>query len=155
MSATLVDEAPVLPTDKDQIECGGCGVAFDYSGRGSRSGRKCPECTSRAKADKVDKPSIGVPTAKLGKQMADMYAMLAMGLMLVDPVCATAVGGAAESCGAAWEQAAKESPAIRRVLTRMVTVSVTGQIVSAHIPIVLAVAQHHVLAKAVPDGQVV
>jgi hypothetical protein len=157
MSSTLTDEAPTLGLDKDEVVCIECHEIFPYSGRGSRANRKCPECKAKVAA-KGARPTAATP-AKLGKQVADMYAMLALGLMIVDPTCAQAVVASAESCGLAWEQAAKESPAIRRVLTRLVTASVSGQIVAAHLPIVLAVAQHHVspsfARQAVDDGPVI
>jgi hypothetical protein len=156
--SAAVDEAP-LKVGGGEMTCKDCGTTFDYSGRGPKTNRRCSDCAATANAASKHKAATLRPPAKLGKQIADMYAMGAMGLMLVDPVCATALAQSAESCGMAWEQAAKESPAIRRVLTRLVATSVAGQLVAAHVPIILAVAQHHggaALGKppvaAAPDG---
>lgn len=46
----------------------------------------------------------------------------------------------AANCAKAWDDAAQQSPAVRRALDRFLTVGVMGALITAHVPIFMALA---------------
>lgn len=46
----------------------------------------------------------------------------------------------AQKCAEAWDNAAKKSPAVRRMLESFLVVSVWGTLVAVHVPLILAIA---------------
>lgn len=58
----------------------------------------------------------------------------------------------AQNCAEAWDKAAQRSPAVRRFLDGMLTASVAGTLIAAHLPIVLALlADSPISDKIDPD----
>lgn len=99
----------------------------------------------------------------IASNMTQLYAAVGIGLSMVpspqavghEPgVTVTAATGLAlaehaEACGQAWAKAADESPAVRDALEKLLTVSVWGAVISAHVPIILSAAA---AAGAIPPA---
>lgn len=83
------------------------------------------------------------PEGALVKPLEDFYGSIALMVMVVDPHCGSAVMRSANGCAVALDKAARESPAVRRIVHRLIETSVMGQVVAAHAPIVIAIARHH------------
>lgn len=112
----------------------------------SRNSRGRDTGNTRGKTKtKERKPAPPMPR-NLGKQVADLYGVLGVALMPFDQHCATAIMESAETCGQAWEELAKVNPAVRRVLTSLVTTSAWSGVIMANAPIILAVGSHHIPA---------
>ena len=105
--------------------------------------RKLVSESRERKQEKTKKPVPPMPR-NLGKSIAELYALVGMGLMPFDPTCATAVMECAESCGEAWESLARNNPAVRRVLLSLVTTSDWSKVILANAPILMCVATHHI-----------
>lgn len=67
------------------------------------------------------------------------YAAFGLGLMAFSPQTALAVAENAESCALAWDEWAKTSPAVRKLLYPLLNVSGGAKVLAAHLPILLAV----------------
>jgi hypothetical protein len=80
----------------------------------------------------------------LVKPFTDLYTTVGTMLMPFDQQCGMVIIQNAEECAKALDSAARENPAMRRVLLAMVQTSVWGQLIAAHLPILMAVAMHHV-----------
>lgn len=127
-------------------------------GRRKRSGTSGAERARRAKAGtsssstppKARAPRARAAAPKIADGMAQLYVMAGMAATMVptgpaahDPSVSVsqATGQAlvanAGGIGAAWEQAAKDDPRIREALERLLSVSTYGQIVAAHLPVVM------------------
>jgi len=134
------------------------------TGRRKRSGTSGAERARRAKAAG---PSVSAPKApraprvsaakrpNIAQGMAGLYTMVGVGASMVPTGAAVAgpgkaagqsigqvVGaelvGQSAGLGAMWEQAAKDDPRIREALEKLLAVSLVGQIITAHVPILLA-----------------
>jgi hypothetical protein len=134
------------------------------TGRRKRSGTSGAERARRAKADapagssapRATRPATTRKAApKIAERMAGMYAMAGIGVSMVPTGPAVAgpgkdagqsigqvVGlslvGQSEALGKMWEDAAKDDPRVREALEKLLAVSLVGQIITAHVPIVLA-----------------
>ena len=96
-------------------------------------------------------PSVRRPNIAAG--MAQLYTMGGLALSMVPSGVAVAGTGAGKvtitgatgaalvansgDLGAAWEAAAKDDPRIREALEKLLAVSTLGQIITAHLPVVL------------------
>lgn len=98
---------------------------------------------SEPDAPKLKKPAPRMPSGGLAGPLADMYTMIGAVLSPLDPVCGGAVIQAAPEAAKALEKLAKTNPEVRRILVGMVTTSTWGAVVTAHMPIILAVVMHH------------
>jgi len=97
-------------------------------------------------------PSVKRPNIAAG--MANIYVMAGMGVGMIPSGLAVAGPGAgsisitavtgrsmvanSKDLGAAWEQAARDDPRIREALEKLLTVSMLGVVITAHLPIILA-----------------
>lgn len=122
-------------------------LTADKSRRGARRvGRG--EKTQEPKPSKDKGP---VPNYRAGKYvpaLEQMYGYIGMGLMLVDPTCATAVLEASHECAVSIDALGKTNIAVRRVLEALTNTSAIGAVMVAHLPIIMAIAMHHVPAVA-------
>lgn len=104
----------------------------------------------KAKRERKVKPPKVVPPkprpGSLKKPLQDMYGTIGMTVALFDPVCGQAILANAEACAIALENMARENEAVRRVIMSLVQTSIWGQLIAAHMPILLAIAMHHVPA---------
>jgi hypothetical protein len=86
------------------------------------------------------KPRAGV----LVKPFTDMYTTVGTMLLPFDQPCGTVIINSAEDCARSLDSLARENPKVRRALMAMVETSVWGQVIAAHLPIITAIAMHHV-----------
>lgn len=101
--------------------------------------------TGKPRAPKAPKAIPPKPRpGALVKPFTEMYSMVGTMLMPFDPHCGRIVLNSAEECAKALDSAARENPALRRVLLSLVQTSVWGQLVAAHLPILMGIAMHHV-----------
>lgn len=94
-------------------------------------------------------PKVVPPKPRPGslkKPLQDMYATIGMTVTMFDPVCGQAIIANAEACATALENMARENEAVRRVIMSLVQTSIWGQLIAAHMPILVAIAMHHVPA---------
>jgi len=78
--------------------------------------------------------------------LQQFYGQIGMVVGMFDEHCGTAIIQNAIPMAASMEAWAKESPAAREFLNKLVTTSVIGQVIAAHTPMVMAIAMHHVPA---------
>lgn len=83
----------------------------------------------------------------LKNKLVQLYAGIGLGLSAFDPYCGSQIIANAEATGTAMDKLARENASVKRVLERLVATSVVLEVVSAHVPIMMAVAMHHG-----PDG---
>lgn len=76
--------------------------------------------------------------------LTQMYVGVGMVLMPFDSVCATAVLESAKTCAEALDDLAYQNDAVRRAIFALTQTSATTAVIVAHMPILLAVAMHHV-----------
>lgn len=99
------------------------------------------------KPPKVEKPvPPKPPRGSLVRQLTDLYVALGTFVLPFDTVCGTAVINSAPKCAEALEALARDNPAVRRAIMRLVETSAWGMVITAHAPIMLAVAMHHIPA---------
>lgn len=114
---------------------------------GKRRGRLRSISGGNARTDKGDTAAIPVPDkprpGSLVPQLESLYAGIGMALLPFDPVCGQAVINASTACAETLENLARENPAVRRAILRLVATSVWGQVIAAHMPILIVVASHH------------
>jgi hypothetical protein len=103
-----------------------------------------PSRSRRLHSEKaVRKPA---PRAKKGQfiePLTQLYALIGLGVSSVDQVCGPAILASASDCAKALDDLAYTNEAVRRALLSLTTVSGYGQVILAHVPIILAVASHH------------
>lgn len=96
---------------------------------------------------KPDPKKTVTPAYKQGmfvQPLTDMYLMLGGLMALKDATCGTAIAESADSCAQALDELARNNPAMRRALTKLLQTSDWGKVIAAHMPIVMAVAFHHI-----------
>lgn len=84
---------------------------------------------------------------KLGKSLQNTYGMIGMTLSSVDPHCGGQILMNAENMAMAMEDLARENQSVRRVLNKLMEGSAWGMVVAAHMPVITAVAAHHVFPR--------
>lgn len=104
-----------------------------------------------AKEKSIDAPEY-VP-GRIGEALAGTYAQIGMMWGMFDPQCAQVLISNSKSMADSMEKWAKESPAVRGVLEKLITTSVIGEVIAAHAPIVMAIGMHHVPALRNKMGQ--
>jgi hypothetical protein len=115
---------------------------WDLKGKRIFSGKDRPD-----RQPKIKKPPPAKPrTGSLVKPFTDFYTSIGAFIVPFDQPCGMAVVNNAEPCARALENLARENPAVRRALLALVETSVWGQVIAAHLPIMLAIATHHVPA---------
>ncbi len=108
--------------------------------------------TDKSRTVKV-KPTIPNRQGQFVKPLTELYGLFAMGLAPFDQTCAMAIAQSAESCAKAWDDLAHKNEAIRRLLWSVIQTSDWGKVGLAHVPIMIAVMQHHMpkMAAMVPQ----
>jgi hypothetical protein len=115
---------------------------------------KGPKPAALPKEPKLKSAAPRMPAGGLAAPLKDMYILVGAMLSPVDPVCGGAIIQQAPDCAKALENLAKQNPEVRRVLVALVSTSAYGAVVTAHIPIILAVASHHLPAMRPKSGPV-
>lgn len=94
-----------------------------------------------------DKPKSPLPPKRKGQfvePLIQLYGFAGLALLPVDPICGAAIIKAAPACAEALDELAYRNEAVRRVLHTLVSGSAVGAVIAAHIPILIAIARHHV-----------
>lgn len=139
----IVDELEITPVDSPRTV--------------NRTQRTLPRPTKKTAPPYKEGALVG-PLSK-------MYAALAIGLLPIAPKTATAIMSprvvtldddtevertTGEDCAHAWDEWAKTSPAVRRMLYPLINVSGGAKVVAAHLPIVFSVvAESGLLARLI------
>ncbi|HET7414755.1 MAG TPA: hypothetical protein VFI97_03565 [Arthrobacter sp.] len=113
--------------------------------RRGRPRRERTTATPKPPREKPDKPPL-VPYREgmFVEVLESWYTWLGMGLMLADPVCAQSVIASAHDCAVAIDKMSKQNHALRRWLVKLTQTSDLTAVIVAHLPILAAVAFHHV-----------
>jgi hypothetical protein len=101
-----------------------------------------PSSTKPPRKEKAPTPSMPRPGV-IKKRLSELYVGVGVMLSPVDPVCAKATMDSADDCAEAMEQLCRENEAVRRVVLKLIETSTLGKVIVAHLPIMMAVAMHH------------
>lgn len=93
--------------------------------------------------DKETKPPTVWKAGVLVRPLTDIYETIGGFVLLADPVCGQAIIASASDAAKALDELARVNPKVRKVLMKMVSGGVTGKVVMAHLPIIMAVTAHH------------
>lgn len=85
-----------------------------------------------------------LPKGGLEKPLTELYTTIGVVIVPFDQVCGTAVVEAAPECAKALNSLAATNPAVRNALISLVTTSEWGKVIIAHLPILSAIAIHHI-----------
>lgn len=94
-------------------------------------------------------PGIEIPEtppykpSPLKNKLVQLYAGIGLGVVAFDQYCGSQILANAEATAISMDKLARENASVKRVLERLVATSVVLEVVSAHLPIVMAVAMHH------------
>ena len=126
----LLDDLDIQELPPDFEVAGSNGRAFTGTARPARA------------ATSAKKPSKPAPPYKEGmfvEPLTKAYGLMALVLLPFKPNSAIAVAENAEQCAEAWDQWARTSPAIRKLLAPLLNSSGVAQVAIAHAPIGAAV----------------
>lgn len=104
-----------------------------------KRGRGRPRLDPKAEAAASTPYKPGV----ISQGLTGLYGQLGMMLGMIDPHCGQAIIANAEVMAQSLEKLAKDNPAVREWLTRLVTTSVIGEVIAAHMPVAFAIFMHH------------
>ena len=103
----------------------------------------------RKQREKAEKPERKLPPRRKGSlvgPLTDLYTTIGTMLCAVDQNCGLAIVNSASKCAESMDKLAYENEAVRRTLYRLLETSAWGGVITAHSPIIFAVAIHHVPA---------
>lgn len=109
----------------------------------------------KPKESKKRKLPLREPKGGLRKALVGFYGTIGMGLAPFDQSCARLWLDNAENCADAMAEWADANPAVKRVLIQMVTVSAFGKVLTAHSPLIMGMAFHHIPALREKQEQMV
>jgi hypothetical protein len=89
-------------------------------------------------------PPTSKRTTKIAKELANMYTMVGTTVYMVNPRIGVTIINKADDCASALDDLARTNPRVRRALERMLTTSAYSAVITAHLPIVVAVATEYV-----------
>ncbi len=84
--------------------------------------------------------------------LTQIYAMMGLGISLRDQHCGQIIVTQAGDCARAWDQLAKENPAVRKALASLTMASAWTPVIMSHLPIALAVFNHNVMGNEIEPG---
>lgn len=87
-----------------------------------------------------------MPRGGIAAPMAALYKKTGEFIRPFDPGCGTALIMGASDCGKAWEEVCKRNPAVRKWILMLLSSGANMELLVAHLPILAAVAIHHVPA---------
>lgn len=113
-------------------------LAQKHGIRGENEGRS-------PKRDRPPRQSAGVGGSVLPIriQMQAIYELFGTMVQMRDPHCGGVIMRMAPMLGAQWEQACKSNPALERMLNSLAGGGAIVTLVGAHVPLAVAVIQHH------------
>lgn len=103
----------------------------------------------RERADRPKRERKPMPPAPRGGFVAplmEMYGFVALAIMPFDAECAMAIMTAAPKAAESLNELAKVNPGVKRVLIMLTQTSAWGAVITAHLPIIIAVSVHHIPA---------
>lgn len=119
------------------------------------------EFDGKAKATKTSKPSNAAPRKTplppwkegvIRDFMTGLYESAGDLLMPFQPAYGAVFKAIAENCGQAWEDAAKDTPWLRRWIYSLMQASKLSKLLMAHMPLmIVALHQHGPLRQATDD----
>jgi hypothetical protein len=117
--------------------------------------RNRPESLPRKKTS--TRSTVREPPAKPGEFVAplvEFYTMAGMAVAVMDKkdqVCGPAIAESAQQCAEAWDNLAQKNPAVRKALRSLLSASAVGAIVTAHLPIMIAILTQHMPGVIPPN----
>lgn len=99
-----------------------------------------------ARPPREKKAAVSAPRGGFVKPLTEMYGFIALALMPLDAQCAMAIMEAAPKAAESLDALAKNNDAVKRVLIMLTQTSAWGAVISAHLPIIIAVSVHHIPA---------
>lgn len=118
--------------------------------------------TRKAKADKPDAPVPQYRAGVIAKGMNKLYARVGKIVRVGDREIGQAIIDATRkesdddvTVGEAWEELAKTNPRIRKFLLKLIAGGAWGQLVMAHMPILLAVVMKPAVLRLIPFSRVI
>lgn len=94
----------------------------------------------------TSKPIPPMPKGGIAGPVAALYKRAGTFIQPFDAGCGTALIMGADDCGKAWEEVCKRNPQFRRYVLAMIATGANMELLVAHLPIIAAVAIHHVPA---------
>lgn len=151
---TQLDEAP--PVDLADARDKAAAIAADEPPTKPKRTRTRKPRATKPRAPKADTPprSTSPRPPALRKRLEDSITTLGALLLLVNPTDGQLVIAGAAKQAAALDAIAKDNPAVRRALERMLTASVYGQLAAAFAPTLLGIAANHRMLPAPINGLV-
>lgn len=113
----------------------------DSQSSGSIGSDTKPPRNSKSDAPKQNKYRQG----ELAKALTRTYGSVGMMLFPFDSQCGSTILENSEEMANSLEQLAKENDAVKRVLEKMVATGAWTAVIGAHLPVVMSIANHHVL----------
>lgn len=108
-----------------------------------RRTRTKPQSQTSTKDGKA-KTHAGYEPGYITAGLMGTYGMIGLGFaMKGDDHCATIINQYAEQMAQSWEKAAAQHPALNDMICKLLEASVAGEIIAAHMPVVMAMTQHH------------
>ncbi|HEY1213251.1 MAG TPA: hypothetical protein VGE93_06430 [Bryobacteraceae bacterium] len=92
------------------------------------------------------KPIPAMPKGGIAGPIAALYKRAGTFIQPFDAGCGTALIMGADDCGKAWEEVCRRNPQMRRYVLAMIATGANMELLVAHLPIIAAVAIHHVPA---------
>jgi hypothetical protein len=133
MSATQV-ETPILDLAFEEA----VPFAEDVAPKTAKRGR--------AASVKAEPQTPAYRAGVIAKGFENIYATVGMTVFAFDQHCGQTIIENSEKMAASLDVLAKNNPAVRRVLSKMLTTSAWSEVIIAHAPLVMAIAGHHVPA---------
>lgn len=110
------------------------------------AGKRGPGRPRKERAEKPAKPAAVAPRGGFVGPLTEMYGFVALAIMPFDANCAMAIMQAAPEAAKSLDNLAKTNPAVKRVLIAITQTSAWGAVITAHLPIIIAITVHHVPA---------
>jgi hypothetical protein len=121
--------------------------------RTNTRGKRTTKTDAKAPSWDITRKVIPNQRGQFVDPLMKLYASVGAGLMVVDPICGTAIVTSAEQCARSLDELAYQNESVRRALYSLTTTSYVGAVLIAHMPIMMAVAMHHIPAAQQAFGQ--
>lgn len=96
-----------------------------------------PSASANAPASKASRPT------NLARALAKTYERIGAMLLIVDQPCGMAIINNADDMAASLDELAKTNPKVRKALESMIATSAWGNVIMAHVPVIMAISMHH------------
>lgn len=141
-----------LDDARDQAARAGAADEVPKPKRRRPAGKTRPRKT---RADSAPRATSATPRqAPLKRRLADAITTVGAMLLLISPADGALIIAGAEKQAAALDALAREQPAVKRALERLLTASVYGQLLAAFAPTLLGLAANHSMLPTSVNGLV-